>query len=43
MRLKARPMSSVTIEIEEPLVAILHRFNQSVQVAGQVDRQRVGG
>jgi predicted HTH domain antitoxin len=28
-------MSSVKIEIEEPLAAILHRTNQPVQVAGR--------
>ena len=35
MHLKASPMSSVKIEIEEPLAAILHRTNQPVQVAGR--------
>ncbi len=35
MQLKASPMSSVKIEIEEPLAAILHRTNQPVQVAGR--------
>jgi len=35
MDLKASPMSSVKIEIEEPLAGILHRTNQPVQVAGR--------
>ena len=35
MPLKASPMSSVKIEIEEPLAGILHRTNQPVEVAGR--------
>jgi predicted HTH domain antitoxin len=35
MHLKASPMSSVKIEIEEPLAGILHRTNQPVEVAGR--------
>jgi hypothetical protein len=35
MHLKASPMSSVKIEIEEPLAGILHRTNQPVVVAGR--------
>ena len=35
MRLKEEPVKSVVIEIEEPLAAILRRFNPSVQVAGR--------
>jgi len=35
MRLKASPMSSVKIEIEEPLAALLHQTNQPVQEAGR--------
>ncbi len=33
--LKASPLSSVKIEIDEPLAAILQRTNQPVQVAGR--------
>jgi len=35
MRFKASPMSSVKIEIEEPLAAILHATNQPVEEAGR--------
>ena len=35
MHLKASAMSSVKIEIEEPLAGILHRTNQPVEVAGR--------
>jgi len=35
MHLKASPMSSVMIEIEEPLAALLHQTNQPVQQAGR--------
>jgi len=35
MTLKASPMSSVKIEIEEPLAALLHQTNQPVQQAGR--------
>ena len=35
MGLKASAMSSVKIEIEEPLAAILHETNQPVQQAGR--------
>lgn len=35
MRSKAGTMSSVKIEIEEPLAAILHQTNQPVQEAGR--------
>ena len=35
MHLKASPMSSVKIEIEEPLAALLHQTNQPAQVAGR--------
>ena len=35
MALKASAMSSVKIEIEEPLAAILHQTNQPVQEAGR--------
>jgi predicted HTH domain antitoxin len=35
MHLKAGPMSSVMIEIEEPLAALLHQTNQPVQQAGR--------
>jgi predicted HTH domain antitoxin len=35
MALKASAMSSVKIEIEEPLAAILHQTNQPVQQAGR--------
>ena len=35
MHLKASPMGSVKIEIEEPLAGILHRTNQPVEVAGR--------
>ena len=35
MLLKASPMSSVKIEIEEPLAALLHQTNQPVQQAGR--------
>jgi predicted HTH domain antitoxin len=35
MHLKASPMSSVKIEIEEPLAGILHRTNQPVEEAGR--------
>ena len=35
MHLKASPMSSVKIEIEESLAALLHQTNQPVQQAGR--------
>ena len=35
MALKASVMSSVKIEIEEPLAAILHQTNQPVEQAGR--------
>jgi predicted HTH domain antitoxin len=35
MALKASAMSSVKIEIEEPLAALLHQTNQPVQQAGR--------
>lgn len=35
MALKASAMSSVKIEIDEPLAAILHETNQPVQQAGR--------
>jgi len=35
MTTKAGAMSSVMIEIEEPLAALLHQTNQPVQVAGR--------
>ena len=35
MRLKARAMSSVKIEIEDALAALLHQTNQPVQQAGR--------
>ena len=35
MPLKASAMSSVKIEIEEPLAALLHQTNQPVQQAGR--------
>lgn len=35
MTLKASPMSTVKIEIDEPLAALLHQTNQPVQQAGR--------
>jgi predicted HTH domain antitoxin len=35
MRLKANAMSSVKVEIEEPLAALLHQTNQPVQAAAR--------
>jgi predicted HTH domain antitoxin len=35
MRRKANPVSSVKIDIEEPLAALLHQTNQPVQEAGR--------
>jgi predicted HTH domain antitoxin len=35
MRLKASVMSSVKVEIEEPLAALLHQTNQPVQAAAR--------
>jgi predicted HTH domain antitoxin len=35
MRVKVEPMSSVKIEVEEPLAAILRQTNQPVQEAGR--------
>ena len=35
MPLKASPVSSVNIEIDEPLAALLHQTNQPVQQAGR--------